>query len=78
MHLHVKDRDDHDSILTSYQMVSFSYDLELCSEFQMAYRILNATVCMFAKSEVTSRMLRNIDGFLGTDTSSIASDIGEL
>ncbi|WKY10808.1 hypothetical protein Q1695_002848 [Nippostrongylus brasiliensis] len=43
----------------------------------MVYRCLNATVCMFSTKEITRRLMRNIDGYLGSELSKVASQIGD-
>ncbi|CAD6189488.1 unnamed protein product [Caenorhabditis auriculariae] len=65
--------DDEEELLERYQMI--------------VYRCLNATVCMFvrfpdvetsSKEQIVSRrMLRNIDAYLETDLSNLASRIGD-
>uniref|UniRef100_A0A1I7XLD1 Beta_helix domain-containing protein n=1 Tax=Heterorhabditis bacteriophora TaxID=37862 RepID=A0A1I7XLD1_HETBA len=54
-------------------------DTEEPQRYQMmAYRNLNATVCMFTCGEVSRRLMRNIDGYLGSELSKVASQIGDL
>ncbi|EYB92434.1 hypothetical protein Y032_0194g1444 [Ancylostoma ceylanicum] len=50
---------------------------ELVKYQMMVYRSLNATVCMFTTHEVTRRLMRNIDGYLGSELSKVASQIGD-
>lgn len=39
--------------------------------------MLNATVCLFCTDEVTKQTMRNIDAFLGSELSRLASQIGD-
>ncbi|KAK6040326.1 hypothetical protein COOONC_22169, partial [Cooperia oncophora] len=50
---------------------------ELIKYNMMVYRCLNATVCMFTNQEVTRMLLRNIDGYLSSELSKVASQIGD-
>ncbi|XGW03710.1 hypothetical protein V3C99_015128 [Haemonchus contortus] len=50
---------------------------ELVKYHMMVYRCLNATVCMFTNQEVTRKLLRDIDGYLGSELSKVASQIGD-
>ncbi|KHJ92521.1 hypothetical protein OESDEN_07590 [Oesophagostomum dentatum] len=50
---------------------------ELVKYQMMVYRSLNATVCMFTTEEVTRRLMRNIDSYLGSELSKVASQIGD-
>ncbi|KAK6023441.1 hypothetical protein OSTOST_10773 [Ostertagia ostertagi] len=50
---------------------------ELVKYNMMVYRCLNATVCMFTNQEVTRLLLRNIDGYLASELSKVASQIGD-
>ncbi|VDO71778.1 unnamed protein product [Heligmosomoides polygyrus] len=63
VHLFNSDDDEDNEELIKYQM--------------MVYRCLNATVCMFTNQEVTRKLLRNIDGYLGSELSKVASQIGD-
>ncbi|VDM56771.1 unnamed protein product [Angiostrongylus costaricensis] len=50
---------------------------ELVKYQMMVYRCLNATVCMFTDQEVTRMLMRNIDAYLGSELSTVASQIGD-
>ncbi|PAV85883.1 hypothetical protein WR25_09134 [Diploscapter pachys] len=63
VYLNSKDDEDEEEKLQRFQMI--------------VYRCLNATVCMFVKSEVTRKLMRNIDSFLGPELVKVASAIGD-
>ncbi|VDN37131.1 unnamed protein product [Cylicostephanus goldi] len=50
---------------------------ELVKYQMMVYRSLNATVCMFTTQDVTRKLMRNIDSYLGSELSKVASQIGD-
>ncbi|CAI4223544.1 unnamed protein product [Auanema sp. JU1783] len=63
VHLHSPQGDDEEEVLLPYQMI--------------VYRCMNATVCMFVRADMTRKSLRNLDAFLSTELTTLASEISE-